>query len=204
MQPLAQIRTVVENTLEQIWVNRGCVRSSTAFVTILWDITFLIYRSHIYTYIEIVKVTEKPTEDAMSQQTNLSDRLLLQHLNLILSPNNPFRLLPLPSEFRRQMTSKLHSKRSHKVFLTHSTGKTQQFETYGSGLDTHTPIPMWHWKTDPFPTDIFQAFMHWYLGSRRVEGEGGVIKKRYVEQYIQSIGNKFSYMGFNDPIKTSW
>ena len=204
MQPLSHICTVLEKKLTQVWVNRGCVTLATAVGPIFQDITFIIYCRHINTSIGRVKVSDELMSYAMSQLTHLSEWLFLHHFNLIL----PHKICGSYSPFHQSAggscitcnTESAHTRVFwHGLPEIHNDLKPMAQVLH---LATHTPIHLWHCKTHPFTSDLFQSCTHWNYFSRRGGREG--INKIYFEQYLQSIGQTYSYMGFNDPSTTSW
>ena len=80
--PLSHIRTVVDNTAEQGWANRGSVKSLSVVGRIFQEIALLTHQWHLYTSIGRVRGKDIKMADATSRLTNLSDRLFLRHFNL--------------------------------------------------------------------------------------------------------------------------
>ena len=80
--PLSHIRTVVDNTAEQGWANRGSVKYLSVVGIIFQEIALLNHQWYLYTSIGRVQGEDSKMADATSRLTNLSDRLFLRHFNL--------------------------------------------------------------------------------------------------------------------------
>ena len=124
MVPLPHIHTVVDNTAAQGWANRCRVSSFFAVGPILRELSLLIRQWHLCASMGRVRGEDNKVSNVASRLTHLSDRLLLRYFNLTFPQQNHWRLIPLPSACRRQLTSMLHNKRSLKVSPPQSTIRT--------------------------------------------------------------------------------
>ena len=111
MAPLAHIHTYVNNTVAQVWANRGSFSTASSVGPILWELYLATRRKHIHTSIGCVPGEDNNMADAASRLTHLPDRKFISHFSTHFPQRKPWRLPPLPSACRRKITTMLHNKK---------------------------------------------------------------------------------------------
>ena len=112
MAPLSHIHTYINNTASQGWSHRGIVSTSSSVGPILWELSLVNRRQHIHTSVGRVPGEDNKMVDAALQITHLPDRKFLSHLRKNFPQSKPWRLLPLLSASRQNLTTMLHNKQS--------------------------------------------------------------------------------------------
>ena len=109
MAPLTHIHTYIDNTASQVWANRGSISTASEVGPILREIALAMRRQHIHAFAGSVPGEENKKTDAASMLTHLPDRKFISHFRTHFPQSKPWKLLPLPSTYRRQLTKMLHS-----------------------------------------------------------------------------------------------
>ena len=112
MPPLAHIHTYINNTAAQVWSNRDSVSTASSIGPILWDLSLVDMRQHIHNSVVCVPVEDNKMADAASWLTHLLDRKFISHFHTHFPQSKPWRLLPLKSTCKKQLTTMLHNKQS--------------------------------------------------------------------------------------------
>ena len=155
--PLNHIRTVVDNTVAQVWYNIGSVRSSSDVGPILCDLALFICHRHMYASIGRVKGEYSKMENYVSRLTYLSDSLFIRHFKLTFPHKNYWILLPLPSMHKGHLTSMMQKKRSPKAFHPHSSKITPPSGANGSNFEV-VSISYLIYKRLPIPSPSSRYF----------------------------------------------
>ena len=110
MAPLAHIHMYVDNTAAQVWANRGSVSTASSVGPILRELSLASRQQHIHASVGRVPGEDNKMADATSRLTHLPDRQFIYHFRSQFPQNNPWLLLPLSSDYKRQMTTMLPNK----------------------------------------------------------------------------------------------
>ena len=124
MDPLAHIHMYFDNTAAQGWSNRGSFRTASAVVPILRELSLEPSRQHIHASVGSVPGEDNNMADAASRLTHLPDRQSIYHFRTLFPHSKPWRLIPLPSGCKKQLTSMLHNKQSPRGSWKPSSRKT--------------------------------------------------------------------------------
>ena len=156
MALLAHIHTYINNTKAQGWANRGSVSIASSVGKIMWDLSLAARRQQIHAYVGHVSGEDNKMADAASQLTHLPDRQFISHFRTHFAQSKPWRLIPLPFECRRKLTTILYNKQSPRVPLQPSSRKTAPLEANGgtSAAGCKPPLTSRTINT-PFLSSIF-------------------------------------------------
>ena len=131
MASLSYILTYVDNNAAQGWSTQVIISMDSAAVPVLCALTLSIRSQHTQSSIGHMAGKDNNIADAPYRIKNLSDCLFLIHLCTHLPQRMLWRLLQLPSQYRWNMTTMLHSKLCPRAFLPQSTKKTSPPSTSG-------------------------------------------------------------------------
>ena len=112
MAPLAHIHKYVNNTTAQGWANRCSVSTASSVGTILWELSLVDRRKHIYASIGRVPRGGNNTADAALRLIHLPDRKFLSHFCTNFPQSKPCCMPPLISACRQKLTTMLDNKQS--------------------------------------------------------------------------------------------
>ena len=115
MDPLTHIHTYVDNTTAHGWANRGSVSTTYSVGPILWELALVKRRQHIHVFIGRVPGEDNKMEDAASRLTHLTDRKFISHFRSHFPQSKPCCLLPLPSDYKHQLTKMLFNRQLPRV-----------------------------------------------------------------------------------------
>ena len=113
-------------------------------------------RQHIHAYVGCVPGEDNNMADAASRITHLPDRKFLSHFCTHFPQSKPWRLLPLLSVCRRDLTTMLHNKQSPRVYPQTSSRKVPTPGTNGGTYAAGIKLPSTSktFKT-PFLSSVF-------------------------------------------------
>ena len=197
MGPLAHIHTYVNNTAEQGLANRGNVSTASSIGPMLRELALAARRQHIHVSVGRIPGKDNKMAESVPRLTHLPYRKFISHFRSHFPQNKPWRLLPLPSDYKRQLTTMLLNKQSPRVSRPPSSIKTLLPGANGGASAAGCKSPQTS-KTlrTPFP---FSIFFSERVRSRLLSAQGQPIKKRSVEQYLRSISQIFASVGTDYP-----
>ena len=170
--------------------------------SIIRDISLLRCHWQIYDSTGRVKGEDKNMADAASSLNHLSDWLFFHHFNLTFPPKNPWRLTPLPSGFKPQLTSILYNKRSLKDFHPHYSKKTPppgsngaNFSVGSKSNSNYRKYPIPYTSSISFPRASTPVFCH---------QEAGPSRRRLWDSTFGLSAKYLKFWGPANPAKTSW
>ena len=108
MAPLAHTHTYFDNMAVYGWANRGSVSTALSIRPILWELSFLARQKHSHASICRTPGEDNNMTDAALRLTHLPDLKFIFHLRTHFSQSKSWRLPPLSSMCRWQLTNMLH------------------------------------------------------------------------------------------------
>ena len=120
MAPLAHIRTYVNNTLAQVWANRGNVKTCSAVGLNLRYQAMVKRHQNVYSSVGSMTSKDNNMTDAASPINHLSNRISLSHFRAHSQQSNTWRLYQILSKCRCHLTTMLQINCSAKVFIQQS------------------------------------------------------------------------------------
>ena len=156
MGPLAHIHTYVNNTAEQGLANRGNVSTASSIGPMLRELALAARRQHIHVSVGRIPGKDNKMAESAPRLTHLPYRKFISHFRSHFPQNKPWRLLPLPSDYKRQLTTMLLNKQSPRVSRPPSSIKTLLPGANGGASAAGCKSPQTS-KTlrIPFPFSIF-------------------------------------------------
>ena len=156
MAPLLHIHVYVDKTAAQVWANRGSVITASSVGPIPQELYLVDRRQHIHASVGRVPGEDNNMEDSASQLTHLPDRKFISDLYTHFPQSKPWRLIPLPSGCKQQITTVLHNKQSPRGSLQPSSRKTPPPGANGSASAAGCKFPLTsNTLRAPFPSSKF-------------------------------------------------
>ena len=154
--PLAHIHTYIDNTTAQGCANRGSVGTASSAVTMLRELSLEAMSQHIHASVGRVPGEDNKMSDAALRLTHLPYRKFLSHFRSHFPQNKAWRLLPLPSDYKQQLTTMLINNKSPRVSRPPSSIKTLLPGANGgaSAAGSKSPQTSKTFRT-PFPSSRF-------------------------------------------------
>ena len=141
MAPLMHIHTYVNKTSEEGWANRGSVSTASSVGPILQELALAERQQHIHASVGHVLGEDNNMADAVVSLTHLPDWKFLSQFCSHFQQSKLWRLLPLTSDYKRQLTTMLLNKQSPRVFWPPSSRKTPPPGTNGDASAASRKYP---------------------------------------------------------------
>ena len=123
MDPLVQIHTYVINTEAQGWANMGSVSTASSVSQIMWDMYLEDWRQHIHDSVGRAPGEDNKMSEPASRLTHLPYQKCIYHFCTHFPQSKTWRLPPLSSVCRQNITTMLHNKQSPRVYPQPSSRK---------------------------------------------------------------------------------
>ena len=153
---MVHIHTYVNNTAAQGWSNRGSFSTTSSVGPMMRELALEARLQHIHASVGRVPGEDNKMADAGLCITHLQDHKFLSHFRSHFPHNKPWRLIPLPSDYKRQLTPMLINKQSPRVSRPTSSRKTLLSGANGgvSASGSKSPQTSKTLRT-PFPSSKF-------------------------------------------------